>query len=205
MINHLNKRKGFTLGELLISIFIFSILVVTVSTFQKDIFMLNRVISNNLSAQLELRRITKVMVSELRKASPSSVGSYPISLANQSELTFYSDISGDGLKERIRYFLNDGKLKKGITSPSGNPLVYPVSDGNVVILMSDVVSSSTLPIFQYYSNSYNGNSSPMSYPISVTDIRLIKITVIIDKDPNLPPKEIIGTSQVNLRNLKDNL
>lgn len=198
-------QRGFTLGELLISIFILSILTITVTSFQRDIFILNRTIDNNLSAQLELRRITKIMVSELRKSSVSSVGGYPISIASTSELVFFSDISGDGLKERVRYFVNNNRLLKGVVVPSGNPLTYNLVNEAVTTLMSDVRASSTQPIFQYFSEDYSGSSLPLSFPVNIPDIRLIKITVIIDKDPNLPPAEIVGSSQVNLRNLKDNL
>lgn len=200
-----NKEKGFTLVELLISIFIISILTVTVTTFQRDVFRLNGNLHSNLSAQLDLRHITKIMVSELRKAETSSVGGYPISVASTSEIIFYSDLYNTGLKERVRYFLSNGKLKKGVITPSGSPLVYSVSNEKITTLVSDVIASSTLPIFQYYSESYSGNSAPLSQPVPITDIRLVKITVIIDKDPNLPPGEIVGTSQVNLRNLKNNL
>jgi len=199
------SERGFTLGELLISIFILSILTITVTSFQRDIFILNRTIDNNLTAQLEVRRITKVMVAELRKSSVSSVGGYPISVASTSEIVFFSDITSDGLKERVRYFLDNTKLKKGVTSPSGNPLVYNLGNESITTLISDVRASSTQPIFQYFNEDYSGSSLPLSFPVNIPDIRLVKITVIIDRDPVLPPAEIIGTSQVNLRNLKDNL
>jgi hypothetical protein len=45
----------------------------------------------------------------------------------------------------------------------------------------------------------------MSYPIDIQSIRFVKITVIIDKDPKRSPDAMIVSSQVNLRNLKDNL
>ncbi len=205
MESKIKKQKGFTLGELLISIFILSILTITVTSFQRDIFILNRTTDNNLAAQLEVRRITKVMVSELRKSSVSSVGGYPISVASTSEIVFFSDITNDGLKERVRYFLDNTKLKKGVVSPSGNPLVYNLGGEVITTLISDVKASSTQPIFQYFNENYIGNSPPLNFPVNIPDIRLVKITVIIDRDPNLPPAEIIGTSQVNLRNLKDNL
>jgi hypothetical protein len=45
----------------------------------------------------------------------------------------------------------------------------------------------------------------MTYPIDIQSIRFVKVTVIIDKDPNRSPGEMVVSSQVNLRNLKDNL
>lgn len=198
-------KKGFTMTELLVSIFIISILTVAVNTFSRDIFYLNSNFSGGLNAQLDARHIVKVIVSELREASPSNLGSYPIALASSSAITFYSDINGDGLKEKIRYFLSGNDLKRGVVVPSGSPLTYSDANEKITNLVSGVVASSTLPIFQYYTSDYAGTSSPLAYPVSASLIRLVKVSVIVDKDPSHSPAPIIVTSQVSLRNLKDNL
>jgi hypothetical protein len=50
-----------------------------------------------------------------------------------------------------------------------------------------------------------GTSSPITQPVTPTDVRLIKINLIIDVDPNRAPVIKTYTSQVSIRNLKDNL
>lgn len=198
-------KKGFTLVELIIGIAIISLVVVVASTFQKDIFSLNTNLQSSLSAQLDARRIVKIMVTELRKGTSSAIGSYPIESASSTAITFFSDVNSDGLVDKVRYYLNGSIIKKGVTAPTGSPLSYNPSNEVVSNLINSVISSSTLPIFQYFPSSYAGTSSPLTYPIDIASIRLVKITVIIDNDPNRSPVQIVVSSSVSMRNLKDNL
>jgi len=114
-------------------------------------------------------------------------------------------VDSDGVKDRVRYFLSGSTIKRGVLAPSGSPLAYVDANEELTILISGFVSSSTLPLFQYYGATYTGASPPLSLPVDTSSVRLIKITVIIDTDPVHSPAPIIVTSQVNLRNLKDNL
>lgn len=198
-------NKGFSIIEIIISIAIISMVGFTISTFQRDVFSLNNTMQSNLNAQLDARHIVKVMVSEIRESSPSNTGSYPIALASSTGMTFYSDINNDGLKEQVRYFLNGNKITKGVIIPSGTPLSYNNSNESFSTVISDFVASSTLPLFQYYPSSYNGSGNPLNQPVNILSVRLIKINIIIDRDPYKSPSPIITTSEVSIRNLKDNL
>lgn len=200
-----NLVSGFTLVEILMSVAILSILVLIASTFQKDVFSLNSSLQSGLNAQIDARHVLKVMITELREIGPSALGAYPIETASSTGITFYSDIDNNGVKDKIRYFLDGRDIKRGVIVPSGNPVVYDGLNEKLTTLISDFMASSTRPLFEYYTSSYTGNSPPMPYPIDIQLIRLIKITAIIDKDPNRSPGELIISSQVNLRNLKDNL
>lgn len=200
-----NFTDGFTIIEVIISVFILSLIVVSAATFQRDVFSLNFFLQGSLNAQLDARHVVKIMVAELRKASPSALGAYPIALASSTAITFYSDVDSDGVKDRVRYFLSGSTIKRGVLAPSGSPLAYVDANEELTILISGFVSSSTLPLFQYYGATYTGASPPLSLPVDTSSVRLIKITVIIDTDPVHSPAPIIVTSQVNLRNLKDNL
>lgn len=93
---------------------------------------------------------------------------------------------------------------RGIINPTGNPLEYDPQSEITSEIVHGVINGST-PIFTYYDSNYNGNSSPLISPFSVLLIRLVKINLIIDKDINNPPSEIMVTTQVVVRNLKDNL
>lgn len=198
-------KKGFTLPELLISIFIISILTLTVSVFQRDVFSLNFMLQGSLNAQIDARHVVKVMINELRRAEPSALGAYPIAAASSTAITFYSDVNGDGTTERVRYFVSGNSVRRGIVVPTGNPLAYNDASETLTTIVSGFVSSSTLPLFQYYPSTYTGTTTPLTSPVNIPSVRLVKVTVIIDKDLNKSPTKIIVTSQVNLRNLKDNL
>jgi len=201
--NH--RTKGFTLIEILVSVAIFTMVSIVVSTFQRDIFSLNRNLQSGLNAQLEARHVIKIMVAELRKASPSSLGAYPIELASSTGITFYSDVDNDGLKDKVRYFLNGTTIKKGVIAPTGNPYVYTSGNERITTIVNYVIASSTLPIFEYHTSAYAGTSTPLSQPVTVSSVRLIKINVIIDTNPLTSPRALIVTTQVTPRNLKDNL
>ncbi len=191
--------------ELLISIFIITVLTITVTTFQRDVFSLNFALSGSLNAQIDARHVLRTIVAELREASPSALGAYPIALASSTGVTFYSDVNNDGLKDQVRIFLNGTNLTIGVTYPSGNPLTYNSANEQKSTIISGIVASSTLPLFQYYPSSYTGTTSPLVQPVDISQVRLVKITVIIDKDAIHSPAPVIVTSQVSLRNLKDNL
>lgn len=201
----IDNKSGFTMVELLISIFIISILTITVNTFSRDIFYLNTSLSGSMNTQLDARHLIKNMVAELRRTSTSSTGAYPIESASDTSVVFYSDLDSNGIKEKVRYFQTGSLVQKGVIVPTGTPLTYNSANETVTTLASSVVSSSTLPLFQYYPSTYTGNSTPLSSPIDISSIRLIRINIIIDKDPSHPLIPVIVTSQVSLRNLKDNL
>jgi prepilin-type N-terminal cleavage/methylation domain-containing protein len=197
-------NSGFSLIEAMVVIFIIGLLVIAISTFQRDVFSLNTLISNSLTAQDEGRRALKTMTAEIRPLSPSSVGAYPIAEANPTSFIFYSNIDSDQLKERVRYFLDGATLKKGVIKPSGAPLSYNPANEIITELIHDVANGAT-PIFSYYDTNYDGTTPPLAQPLDILKIRLVEITVVIDKNPNRSPGPITLTTQVSMRNLKDNL
>jgi len=202
--NHQNSKSGFTIIEVLVSIFILTLIGSAVYSFQKDVFSLNRIISDSLVAQDEARRTLKTMTAEIRTASPSSLGAYAIAQTATSSFTFYSNIDNDSFKERVRYFLDGTTLKKGIIKPSGAPLAYNPANETIIDLAHDVTNATT-SIFSYYDTNYDGTTQPLAEPINVSVVRLVKITIIIDRDPTKPPAPITLTTQISTRNLKDNL
>ncbi len=199
-----NLKQGFTLVEILITIFIITLIGLAVVNFQIDIFSLNKISSDSLNAQTDARKALKVMSAELRSMSPSNNGSYAMALTATSSLTFYMDNDSDNLKEQIRYFQSGTNLKKGVIKPSGTPLTYNGANEVITNLVSDLANSSSTPIFYFYDTNYDGTTAPLSTPINIPSVRLIKINIFIDKDINKAPAPINVTTQVSLRNLKDN-
>lgn len=198
------KSLGFSIIELIISISIMLLIGFTIWIFQKNIFSSNNTISGDVIAQNDVHRAFKEITSEIRSASFSSLGAYPIDNATTTSFIFYSDIDDDGVKERIRYFLDGTIFKKGTLKPSGNPLIYNPTNETISETIHDV-DNGTTPIFNYYDTNYDGFTSSLTNPINILAIRLIKITVIIDHDPSKLPSPITFTTQVSIRSLKDNL
>jgi prepilin-type N-terminal cleavage/methylation domain-containing protein len=201
-----NKQKiktGFTLIEAMIVIFIMAVVGVAISNFQRDVFSTNKFLSGRLTEQDEARRALKTVTAEIRPLSPSSIGSYPIAQASPTSFTFYSDIDADALKEQIRYFLDGTTLKKGVIKPSGSPLTYNPANEQITELIHYVVNGAT-PVFSYYDKNYDGTTPSLSQPIDILAVRLVQVTIIVNQDPSRAGP-ITLTTQVSMRNLKDNL
>jgi len=205
MIITLKNKRGVTLVELIVAVFIFSLIYLAVTAFQKNVWTFSMNINDTLLGQQEAKQSLKTMIKEIRIASAGGDGSYAISETGTSSMTFYSDIDGNGSKEKVRYYLATTTLKKQVTKASGNPLTYPVANAITTELAHSVINSSTTPIFYYYASTYAGTTSSLTSPFDVTAVRLVKVTLTIEKDPRNNPAPMTISSQVEMRNLKDNL
>lgn len=197
------KKSGFTLVELLISIALFSMMLLMIASFTENIFSYKKGFSNTLSVYDSSRTILQPIASEIRSATTSSLGAYPIDTASATTFTFFTDINNDGLKEKIRYFLSGTTLRKGVISPAGSPLNYNGAE-TLTDVVYNVINTGANPIFEYYDTNYSGSSSALTQPVDISTIRLLKITLLLDADINNPPDAAIITTQISFRNLKDN-
>ena len=203
MIQNKNN-KGFTILEVVIVMAVLAIVIFAMSTFQVDVFKNTKSLQESLSATQELRIVLKKIINEIRPAEPSATGAYIIALAQKDFITFFSDIDDDGLVEETRYFLDGSDLKKGVITPSGSPLSYNPLDEIINIVLQDVVNPND-EIFNFYDKNYPEiTSDPLVEPININEVRLVEITLTVNHDPNRSPDPLTNTSQVSIRNLKDN-
>lgn len=198
------KKRSFTTIEIIVVIGIFALIGIVIFGWQKDIFSLQNLFQTRLTTQENIRKTIKNFIAEVRTAQPSSLGSYPIEEANKDSFIFYSNIDSDNLVERLRYFLDGKKLKKGVIKPSGQPLVYNPNNEVITQLVENVINPNG-EVFHYYDKNYDGTGNPLPQPVNISAVRLVKITISVDEDLNRPPGPITETSQVSIRNLKDNL
>lgn len=198
------KNSGFTLIEILIALSIFVLIGLMATKLLFDIFHVNRNVSDSLTQTGEARRAIKTMIAELRTASQSSLGAYALEQTGTSSLIFFSDIDSDSEKERIRYFIQSGTLMRGVTNPTGLPLVYNTASEVRTELVHAIKNSSTTPLFSYYNETYAGTTTPLVAPINISVVRLVKIYMLVNNSTASSTPDIY-TTQVNLRNLKDNL
>lgn len=189
---------GFTTMEIVVALGILGLATMAIGAFTTGIFRYNRTLTNQMDAEIQLRKIVAQFTTELRTASSSSLGAYPIDTAAVSAIIFYANIDADNLKERVRYFLDSGSLKKGVTKPSGSPLTYNPLNEEVVSLVNDVTNND---IFFYYDETFNGSSPPLSFPVIITAIRLVHLKLRVDRNINEPPGPIEVRTNIHLRNL----
>lgn len=197
-------NNGLTLMEILVAIGVFTLMVVGVVAIYLFSIKSNKIIWEQLSTQNEGRKIVQNFVNELRSATYSSIGAYPLEKASTTEVIFYSNIDTDSLRERVRYFLVTSTLNKGITKPSGQPLRYNTSTESISAVVHDVYNTTT-PIFYYYGQNYGYTSStPLSQPVNIMEVRVVGIVLDLEEDPTNSPVPFHIESKVEIRNLKSN-
>jgi prepilin-type N-terminal cleavage/methylation domain-containing protein len=197
-------NKGFTLLELIISISIFAMIAVVAGALFGYALKTQRLVWDQLEAQSEGRKAISIMVGLLRKTEQSSTGAYNIDTATTSSLIFYANVDVDAYKEKVRFWLSGKTLKRGITKPNGNPLVYNSANEQVLEIAHNLFVASSTPLFLYYDENYAGSGNALSQPVDVTKIRVVRVQLEIEKDPNKSPIPFFVESVVSLRNLKAN-
>ena len=202
--SHHNYVAGFTLAELVVAIAILGVVGVLIAKVQGDIFSFNRVFYSSFSGADQAQKLLRPMTAEIRSASQSSNGAYPIDSFAANDFTFYSDINNDGLKDKVRYYLSGTSIYKEVTSPTGSPATYSAANKKTTTFLTDVQNTSSgISLFRYFSSAYAGADEGEIAPGgNVQDIRLVKVTIRIDADPNQPPSAMDITTQVSIRNLK---
>lgn len=197
-----NKEAGLTLLEILISIGILVSGIALVGVFTRDVADIGIDYTQRFGTEQEISLTVNEMITEFRSIMQSHEGSYPISAASSSTLTFYADRQGDGLIERIRYFLDQGTLKKGVIAPSGNPLQYNPTDEIVSDIVHNVVTD-TSTIFSYYDENFTGSEAPLVFPVTISNIRMVEINISAQDIKQITPTSF--SVRITPRNLRDNL
>ncbi len=113
--------KGFTLIEVLVAVFVFTLAMVAVAGFIVLSYQIHGYNFEESVAIDEARRGIETMLKEIRAANTGDNGAYPIERADDKQFIFYGDIDDDGATERVRYFLstvNSGSQIKECTAAS---------------------------------------------------------------------------------------
>lgn len=200
------KYKGITLLETLIAIAIFIIGMVGFT------MLLTRSWRQN-SYTLEMGQTAMIasqgvneLVRYLREIRQGDNGSYPVVSADDNSITAFSDYDRDGKTERIHFYKNGSNLIMGVREPNaGFPVTYSSGDAETHVFISHIVNDASTPIFAYYDANYPEDSvhNPILTPATVPNIRLVRITLHINIDPNRPPDNVQIQSFAEIRNLND--
>ena len=186
---------------MLIGMALFAGIAFIIGTFIKTTLDYQLLFTQQLTAQQEVAATFATLVPESRSMVPSVSGGYAIAQAATSSLTFFVDVDSDGIVEQVRYFLSGTTLYKGIIRPTGNPFVYAGGNEIVTEVVHNVVGGA--PIFSYFDERYTGSEAPLTYPITLANIRLIRVDLTV-RDPN---KTAPFSSSIEIvpRNLRTNL
>lgn len=202
------KRKfsGMTLVEALMAIAVFTIgiegfALLFIKTWQHNKYTLEM----GQSSMAVSQGVTKLS-GYLRRVRQADNGSYPIKSASANDLVVYCDYDKDEKTERLHFYKNAQNIMMGITEPNDTfPVTYDLEDQQTQTIASSIVNTADDSIFQYFDQSYIGGSSqsPLASPISVAKIRMVRVFLKINIDPNNAPDNIESETFISLRNLSD--
>lgn len=207
------KRKisiGFTLVETLVALAIFTLgMQATVLVFAKTIK--NKAYTMEMGkASFIISRSMGDLIGYIRRARQSDDGAFPIISADENDFVLYSDYDKDGITEKLEIQLDytTDIVKLTTCKPTSTvPKRYDCLGGSVKIieLAKNIINTPSEPMFSYYNKDYplDTVNNPISGTVDVSQIRLVKILLKINIDPNRPQDNITQESFVEMRNLND--
>lgn len=200
-MRRIRKKNGFTLIETLAVIAITALVFAAASWAITSFYRANSYIIQQSFAVNSARKGVEKMVREIREASYSDTGAYPVVSASSTEFVFYSDIDRDSNVEKVRYSLKGSDFERGIIKASGDPPVYNPADETASVLSPYVRNSESQPVFTYFDSSGN-QVADLS---NVSGITLAKVRLIVNVVEGRAPDEFTLRSTAQIRNLKNNL
>ncbi len=194
---------GFSMMEAIVVISVFSIIMVALVSITIYFYRVNAYSIEQAFAVNSARKGIEIMVEDIREATYSDEGAYPIIEVDAYSLTMYSDIDHDLNIERIRFFIEEDTFKRGTLKSSGDPLTYNPVNEVIGVVSTDVRNiDQTTSIFRYYDDT---GGEILNYDLNITNIAFIKVNLIVNINPNKLPNEFMLQSSATLRNLKTNL
>ncbi len=197
------KRKthhGFTLVETLVVLALFTMLSLAIANSMSSFYRMNAYTIAQAYQVDFARRGTDFMVRDLREMTYSDTGTFPLVIMQDYKVGFYSDIDRDNSVEYVEYSLASTTLYKKIFSATGTPPVYSTTTPESTTTISEYVQNQiqNIPIFVYYDDV----GLPATATTTVTDIRYMTTSLIVNIDPVRDPGEFVLRSSASLRNLK---
>ena len=191
-------NRGFTLIETLVWVSMFSLVMLAIMNSVLSFYRTNTYAVEQAAAVTSAQRGIEEMIKTIREAAYSSNGAYPVISMSTTSISFYADIDTDPYIERVRYFISNGSLMRGVIDPSGDPPVY--TSPEVVTAVSDFVRNleKDVNMFQYY----DLNGARMTNLSDISKLRFVEATVVVNINPNRLPNQFTLRSTAALRNLK---
>lgn len=189
--------KAFTLIETMVVIAVVLSAGIALMGAIQYFYQSNAFILEQTAALESTRRGHTFTLQNMREASYGDDGSYPITIAATSTMTFHGDIDVDGGVERIRLYLQNGTLYRGVTNSNGNPASYVGQPEVREAIASFVRNSASTPIFTYY----NEDGAALAQPVDLTEIVSVGVRLDVDLNPNRAPNVFTLSGTSTLRNL----
>lgn len=195
----MGRGKGFTMVEMIMVIALFSVLLIAVSQSIASFYRLNAYTVAQ-AYQVDTARLgMEQLVRDLREMTFADDGTFPLISMGTTSIAFFSDIDRDNSVEYVTYTLQDTSLMKRVYNATGSPPTYSTTTPQETLALSEYVQNTlqSTPVFVYYDE--EGNSATTTS--TVTDIRYIGVSIIVNIDPVRDPGQYMLRSSAALRNL----
>ncbi len=200
------KKLGMTLIEMIMAITIVFIGMAGFTLLFSHTWQFNKYTIEMGQTSMNVSQGLNKIIDYVRRAKQGDNGAYPIVSADDNDLVIYCDYNKNNITERLHFYKNGQDILMGITEPTNTlPKTYPVGDQQIITVVSHIVNDDSDAVFSYYNQDYPADTvnNPLTIPAVPSNIRLIKIYLEINIDPNHAPDNIKMQSFVELRNLND--
>ena len=195
-------RRGMTFIEVLVTLAIFTVLIVTINSLLVSFYRYNAYGIEQAAAIDSARRGIEPTINYIREATYSDEGAYPIESIASNVFVFYSDIDDDKNIEKVRLFLDGNMFKMGVIDSAGDPPSYKDQPETVYILAKNVRNEELgQGVFSYY-DSY-GNI--ITSTTDLLRVRFVKMIIVVNVNPQRSPDKFALTASASLRNLETRL
>jgi prepilin-type N-terminal cleavage/methylation domain-containing protein len=197
--DRLSGQRGFSLVELLVVILagtIVSVAVLLVLRGTSTVFNSQEMrILNQDDARLAINQMSRFIRMATSSADNESSASNAIATALGQDIAFYCDVDGDGIAEKVRYYVEGSVL----WSQTEDPVWVETPTPGVVI--ENRVRNEALAMFTYYR--YNGAGALESF-VPTSDAQRaqvvnVGITIKVGERPDLAPKDVVLSTDVQIR------
>ncbi len=194
-----NTKNGYTLIEMLVAIAIILIVVPVLFSSINSLYSSHATTLANALALTETTNGVKDVLKDVRSAVYAENGAMPLANIATSTFTLYSDTDSDGIVERVRYYLDNTTVWKGVIEPTSTSS-YPESNEVITKLSGSIINSQTnTPLFKYF----NSTSTEITSVSNILDVRRIETTFIGSFSFSNKTSEVKIRSSASIRNLKN--
>lgn len=191
-------NRGMTFIESLVWIAVFTFAMLALTSSILYFYRTSTYTLEQSSAVNSAQRGLEATVKSIREASYASNGAYPVASLAPHEIAFYAEVDGDAGIERVRYFMEGRKLRRGTIDPSGDPAVYTGAES-----LSDIADDvrnleQAVQTFTYY----DAAGAEMTDFTDVAALRYVTINLVVNVDPVKLPNQLMLRSSAALRNLR---
>lgn len=165
-------NRGFSIIELSIAMAVGAIIIGAVVLFVGRGFGISRVNFEQVRITEDARNLLERVSDTIRNARDVGGASW-LEVAEQYEISVYANVDADPDVEKVRYFLQQATLSRGVIQPVGNGNYPPGLEKITVVAKSVRNFEQGVPLFTYYASSEGVIS--------------VDITLIVDANIFQPP------------------